>query len=413
MTAEVVPATDPDDILDNVIEVDLADPKLYASERPERIWRTMRRARRPIHMTGLRDHWAITRYEQVREAFRHSHRLSSLKGMRLGEKPTDTMAGEAAGGLSMLVSDDPAHAQVRRALESAFSARALRRLTDSTRALARRLVSDAVARSPVDVVGAVATPLLTAVACDLVGIPDGDRPLIAELSQSAFSGSGYATATAQITAHVRLLEYCDELLTSKRRTPGDDLATALVQARVNGRTMSREAAIMNCHDFIMGGNASARYALTAVPMTMITQRPFWTALRAEGGDFGIATEELLRCETSVNHVMRCLLDDLEIGGVTMRRGELVTLWLRSANRDEDVFDHPDEMRLTARGHAHLSFGLGPHYCIAAHIGRLEISSLVRALIEFVGEAELAGEPRRMESSMLRGYRSLPMTLRPN
>ena len=108
--------------------------------------------------------------------------------------------------------------------------------------------------------------------------------------------------------------------------------------------------------------------------------------------------------------MRTLLGDLEIGGVVMRPGEFVTLWLRSANRDEDVFDDPDEMRLTSRGHPNLSFGHGPHYCIAAYLARLEISSLLRALADLVGDAELAGEPRRMESSFLRGYRSVPIAL---
>jgi cytochrome P450 len=410
MTAEGVATTDPDDILDNVIQVDLADPKLYASERPERLWATMRRARTPIHMTGLREHWAVTRYEQVREVFRSSQHLSSQKGIRLGEKPSDIMAGEASGGMSMLVADDPAHAQMRRALESAFSPKALRRLTDSTQALARRLVADAVAQPSVDFVESVATPLLTTVACDLLGIPASDRPRLAELSQMAFSGAGYATATVQITAHVELLAYCDELLTSKYRAPGDDLATTLAQAQMDGKAMSRSAAIMNCHDFILGGNASARYVLTAIPMTMVTQRPFWTQLRAGDGDFAVATEELLRYEAPVNHVMRCLLRDLDVGGVTMRRGELVTLWLRSANRDADVFDDPERMLLIGRGHPHLSFGLGPHYCIAAYLGRLEISSLLRALAELVGDAELVGEPRRMESSFLRGYRSVPLVL---
>jgi cytochrome P450 len=409
MTAEVVAAADPDEVLDNVVRVDLADPTLYASERPERIWATMRRAGAPLRLTGMREHWAVTRYEQVREVFRASHKLSSQKGMRLGEKPSDIMAGEASGGLSMLVADDPAHTQMRRALEPAFSPKALRRLTDSTHALARRLVSDAVAQSSVDFVDSVATPLLTTVACDLLGIPETDRPRLAELSQMAFSGAGYATATSQVTAHVELLAYCDELLTGKRRTPGDDLATTLAQAQTDG-TMSRQAAIMNCHDFILGGNASARYVLTSIPMTMLAQRPFWTLLRAGQSDFDVATEELLRYETPVNHVMRCLLDDLEVGGVSMRRGELVTLWLRSANRDADVFDDPEQMRLSPRGHPHLSFGQGPHYCIAAYLGRLEISSLLRALAELVRDAEPAGEPRRMESSFLRGYRSVPLAL---
>jgi len=110
--------------------------------------------------------------------------------------------------------------------------------------------------------------------------------------------------------------------------------------------------------------------------------------------------------------MRTLLDDLEIDGVQMRRGDLVTLWLRSGNRDEDVFDDPDLPRASGHGQAHLAFGHGPHYCIAAFLARVEIQSLVRALAEEVSDAELAGTPQRMESNFLRGYRSVPIALRP-
>ena len=94
----------------------------------------------------------------------------------------------------------------------------------------------------------------------------------------------------------------------------------------------------------------------------------------------------------------------------MRRGELVTLWLRSGNRDEGVFDGADEMRLCVRRHAHLSFGAGTHHCIAANLARMEIESLLRALAGVVGDAELTAEPVRMESSFLRGYRSVPIAL---
>jgi cytochrome P450 len=400
-----------DDVLADVLELDLADARLYASERPERIWRTMRAAGVPLRMTGLREHWAVTRYRQVREVLGHSHLLSSEKGMRLGEKATDDRAGEAAGGKSMLVTDDPAHAQMRKALESAFTPRQIRRLASGTQALARRLVAEAAAQPSVDFVAAVAIPLLTTVACELMGIPERDRAEVAALTSTAFSGSGYATATAQITAHVRLLEYCAELLASKRRDPGEDLATLLAQAQLDSRPVRRDVAIMNCHDFVMGGNASARFILTSIPMTLVHHRSFWARLRTGEVDPSAATEELLRFEAPVNHIMRTLLDDLDIAGARMRRGELVTLWLRSANRDEDMFDDPDTIR-PGRPHTHLSFGHGPHYCIAANLARLELQSLVRALAELVSDAELSGTPQRMESSFLRGYRSVPVTLRP-
>lgn len=410
--AQTGTTTHPDDDLDHVLAVDLADPMLYATERPEQIWRTMRRAGVPLRLAGFRSHWAVTRYGQIKEVLRHSSLLSSEKGMRLGEKATDGAAGATAGGMSMLVTDDPAHAHMRRILEPMFSPQAVRRLADRTGALARRLVSEAVAQPSVDFVESVAAPLLTTVACDLVGVPGPDRAHVAQLCQTAFSGSGYATATAQITAHVELLEYCANLIAGKRRTPGDDAATALAHARIDGPQLRRAAAIMNCHDLILGGNASARYVLTSLPVTMLTQRPFWNQLRAGTADFAAAAQELLRYETPVNHIMRVLLDDLEIEGVRMRRGEFVTLWLRSANRDEDVFDGGDEMRLGVPRRAHLSFGAGLHYCIAANLARMEIESLLRALTGLVSAAELTSAPVRMESSFLRGYRSVPIALHP-
>jgi cytochrome P450 len=408
-------ASHPDHILDEVLKLDLNDPQLYAGERPETVWKTMRSAGVPLRMTGRRDHWAVTRYHQVREVLKNSHLLSSEKGMRLGEKASDGRAGEAAGGMSMLVTDDPAHTEMRRALEGAFAPRQMRRLTDSTQALARRLVSEATAQPSVDFIEAVATPLLSTVTCDLLGVPESDRVYLAGLTSTAFSGSGHASeaATAQITAHVQLLEYCDKLIASKRRSPGDDLVTLLAQAQMYGRPLSREMAIMNCHDFILGGNASARYMLTNIPMSMISQRPFWMQLRSGDADFAIATEEMLRCECPVNHVMRALLDDLQVGGVVMRRGDLVTLWMRSANRDADVFDEPETMRPIKRRHTHLSFGHGPHYCIAAYLARIEIGALIRALAELVSDAELSGTPRRLESGLLRGYRSVPISLTPS
>src|SRR5215469_6536077 len=191
-TAQASRPTHPDDDLDQVLTIDLSGPMLYATERPERIWRTMRRAGVPLRCAGSRSHWAVTRYRQIREVLRHSSLLSSEQGQRLGEKTTDGAAGASAGGMSVLVTDDPAHAQMRRILEPAFSPKAVRRLADSTGALARRLVCEAAAQPSVDFVQSVAAPLLTTVACDLVGVPYPDRSQIAELCQAAFSGSGYA-----------------------------------------------------------------------------------------------------------------------------------------------------------------------------------------------------------------------------
>ncbi|SCF23435.1 Cytochrome P450 [Micromonospora echinospora] len=400
-----------DDVLDEARTVDLTDPRLYATDRPERIWRTFRRAGVPVRSPGLRDHWAITRHAQIREILKHSHLLSSAKGNHLGEKATDVAAGEAAGGMSLLVSDGPVHAAMRRVLGAAFTPKLMHRLTASTEELARQLVSQAAAEPSVDFVQSVAAPLPAAVICDMLGVPASDRDHVIRLTQAAFGGSGHVTSGNQMAAHTELFVYCAELIAAKRRRPGEDVATVLATAEIDGRPMSREMAVMNCHDLIAGGNETARHTSSAAAVTMVTEPAFWRDVRGGQADMATATDELLRHETPVNHMMRVLLGDIEIAGVTMRRGEFVTFWVRSANRDEDVFDDPDEMRATRRPNPHLGFGFGAHYCIAAMLARIEVGAIVRALAEVVGHAELVAPPVRLESNFFRGYRSVRIALR--
>jgi cytochrome P450 len=401
---------DADEILDEAIKVDLADPKLYAGERPERIWKTLRKAETPIRSSGFREHWAVTRHRQIEEVYRNGVRFSSEKGMHLGEKSTDHLAGEAAGGMSLLVTDDPAHFEMRRAMGAAFTPKMMRRLADSTLEIARGMVSDAASKGSVDFVSAVAGPFPAVVICDLLGVPKGDRSYVTRLTQ-AFSGSGYATSSAQLAAHAELFGYCDQLLMRKRRTPGDDVATVLANATMYGKPMSREVAVMNCHDLIAGGNETARHASSAAALSLVTHPAAWRKLRDGDVDVAGATEEILRFEAPVNHVMRVVLEDTEIGGATMRRGEYVTLWLRSANRDEEVFEKPDELVFARRPNKHLTFGLGSHFCVAASLARIEVGSIVHALLEIVGQAELSGQPKRLESNFFRGYRSVPLSLK--
>jgi cytochrome P450 len=410
MLSRVDEPTHPDDLLAEARKVDLTDPRLYASERPERIWRTFRRAGGPVRSHGLRDHWAITRHAQIREVLRHSDRISSAKGNHLGEKPSDVVASAAAGGMSLLVSDGEAHAEMRRVLGAAFTPRLMRRVTDSTRELARRLVTEAMEQPAADFVQAVAVPLPAFVICDLLGVPEADRPEVVRLTKTAFGGSGHTTSGAQMAAHTELFSYCHRLVTEKRRTPGEDVVTALAQAQFMGRPMSRTMAVMNCHDLIAGGNETARHSSGAAALTLVTEPEFWRQLRAGEADPDVATEEILRRETPVNHIMRVLINDLTIAGVSMRAGDFVTLWLRSANRDEDVFDAPEELRAARRPNPHLGFGHGPHYCVAALLARIEVGAVVRALAGLVRTAELRAEPVRLESNFFRGYRSLSLAL---
>ncbi|MBB1151742.1 MULTISPECIES: cytochrome P450 [Amycolatopsis] len=396
------------DVLEDLARIDLTDARLYSDDRPERAWKQMREFGRPIRSGGFREHWAVTRYRHIQEVQRNAHLFSSQKGMHLGEKPTDDKAGAAAGGLSLLVTDDPAHAEMRKTINTSFTPKLLRKLTDSTLQIARDLVSAVLDQGTFDFVEKVAAPLPTIVTCELLGVPDDDRDHVKELTQAAFSGSGYTTSNAQIAAHTKLFGYCHKLLAAKRRRPGNDVATVLANATMYDQPIRPEIAVMNCHDLIAGGNETARHTSSAGALTLVTDPGEWAMLRAGRADPDTATEEILRLGCPVSHVMRVATEDVEIGGTRMHAGEFVTLWLRSANRDPEVFDRPDTLDFTRKPNRHLTFGLGSHYCIAAFLARLEVGSIVKAMLELVGTAELRGDPVHLESNFFRGYRSLPM-----
>src|SRR6266540_1511699 len=157
------------DLLEDLARVDLSDARLYADDRPEQVWKQLRDLGTPIRSGGFREHWAVTRYRHIQEVHRNGHAFSSEKGMHLGEKPTDDKAGAAAGGKSLLVTDDPAHAEMRKAINTSFTPKLLRKLTDSTLQIARDLVSAVVDQGEFDFVEKVAAPLPTIVTCELLG----------------------------------------------------------------------------------------------------------------------------------------------------------------------------------------------------------------------------------------------------
>ncbi|HEX6351915.1 cytochrome P450 [Actinophytocola sp.] len=386
------------------VDVDLADSRLYASEEPERIWQDLRRAGGPVRADE--GYWVLTRYAHVESVFRRTAAFSSEKGMQLGaDRTSAAMAAEAAAGKMLIVSDGAAHSEIRKAIGAAFTPKMIRRLTESTLAIARDLVESAATGEPVDFVAEVSAPLPATVICDLLGVPAADRAWISRVTQTAF---GDPDETEQVVAHAELFDYCDRLVRMKRDEPDDDVATALATATLGGQPMSQEVAVLNCHGLISGGNETTRHAGSFAALSTLTWPEQWELLRAGEVAVDHAAEEILRLSSPANHVMRMAVLDHEIGGETIRAGELVTLWLGSANRDEEVFEEPDSLRFARRPNRHLTFGLGVHFCLGAFLARLEVRSLISALAGF--SVELVGEPDRLVSNVLRGYSRVPVIL---
>ncbi|MEU8659794.1 cytochrome P450 [Actinoplanes philippinensis] len=396
------------DLLDGA---DLADPRVHAERDLGAVWRRLR-DEDPVHRHGPAGEadgfWVVTRYDDVAAVYKDSETFTSERGNVL-----DTLlnGGDSAAGRMLAVTDGPRHGALRGALKRPFAPRALQTVVESVRRGTWTQISRALDRPGCDFANDVAAYIPLAAICDLLGVPESDRGLIISLTSTALSSAdGEATAEGTWTSRNDLLLYFAELAESRRAKPYDDLVSLLVTQQVDGRPLSHEEIIFNCYSIVMGGHETTRLSMVGAVRAFIDHPAQWAAF--ERGDVTVesAVEEVLRWTTPALHAGRTATRDTFLGGSFVEEGDIVTIWNVSANRDERVFDRPDEFDLARTPNKHLSFAYGAHFCLGAYLARAEIGALLTALREQVRTIEPAGEPRRVYSSFLSGYSALPVRL---
>ncbi|MEU6122101.1 cytochrome P450 [Streptomyces sp. NPDC047123] len=311
----------------------------------------------------------------------------------------------------MLDLEAPAHTRIRRLVAKAFTPRTVERLRPYVTGLADRLVAGLVADGGGDLVARIAEPLPVAVIAEMLGVPEADRPLLRPWS-AAICGMyelnpGPATAARAVRASVEFTAYLRELIAVRRRQPGEDLISGLIAAHEDGESLSEQEMISTCvlllnagHEATVNATVNGWYALFRHPAQL-------AALRADpAGLVPAAVEELMRYDSPLQLFERWVLDDIEIGGVTIPRGAELALLFGSANHDPAVFDRPAGLDLARRDNPHLSFGAGIHYCIGAPLARLELTASLRALLRGAPGLRPAAEPRRNPNFVIRGLAEL-------
>jgi cytochrome P450 len=356
----------------------------------------------------------VTTHRDVSAAARATRALSSEFGMTI-----DTLsdARDRSAGLMLELTDPPRHARLRRIVSAAFAPGRVELLRPRIEAIADQLVRDVAAGGePFDVVGDLAARLPLRVVATLLGLAEDDLPFIERCLETMFAsrpataavGRPSAVATAGRTASVRLLGYLGDVL-RRRSAPGDDLLGALATAEIAGDRLTGTEVVMNAYNLLIGGSLSTRYTLAGGLLALAEEPEAWRRL-CQGGDLAAAVEEILRWTTAGMHLVRTATGDTTIGGVEIRSGEPVALWLASANRDESVFDAPDEFRIDRDPNPHLTFATGAHACIGSALARLQLTVLLARLADTGAALRLAGPVRWVESNFLSGPASLPLRL---
>jgi cytochrome P450 len=251
------------------------------------------------------------------------------------------------------------------------------------------------------------------VLADLLGMPRADRHLIFEWS-NALIGFDNPDADTHIegalTAITDLLAYGQSMADSRRAAPVDDVVSRIVNAEVDGERLDDTEFAMFWLLLVVAGNETTRNALSGA-VVALHEHDLWEPLAARPELLPTAVEELLRYVSPVMHFRRTATSDTVLGGQRVRAGDKVVVWYGAANRDPLVFDDPHALDLARDPNPHVAFGVGPHFCLGAHLARLEMVETLGRLLAAAPGLEIAGPVQRVASNFINGVSHLPVRVR--
>ncbi len=340
--------------------------------------------------------WAVVRHADLVEVTRRPGDFLSGKGITFESIPPELL--DAAQGF--IAMDPPRHTKIRRLVAAAFTPKQLGRIDDQIVANARRIVDDIADKGRIDFVSEVAALVPMHNICDMLGIPEEHRRTVAYESQFAdgwrderlLKGAEPIDRLVQTIHTVRTI--ADELIADRRRNPGDDLITSLVQAEVDGERLSDDEISSFFMLLIIAGNDTTRQS-TSHGLKALTDFPEQRAWLMEDPDgrMTMAIEEIIRWATPIMTFRRTAAHDTELGGHHITEGDKIIMFYSSANMDTEVFDHPEQLNLSRSPNKHVAFGGGGiHHCLGAQLARRQLAATFRELLTRLPDIHTVGEP---------------------
>ena len=375
----------------------------------------------PVHWVERWGCWLLTRAGDIDQTIRDPRRFSSADRVtRVIERMPGWETGAFAAlhenfAVGMAQTDPPNHTRVRGLVSSAFTPRRVEGLRARVAELVDGYLEPHVATGRIELVADLAHPLPAVVIAEMAGFPVADRARFRDWTYriNAFffqSGTADPVAAADADAAVREARaWIHDLLAERRAHPTDDLLSALVAADIEGGRLTEAELLSTAITLFLGGHDTTTQ-LIALGMSALVRHPDQLdLLRARPELVPAAVEEMLRYDAPFQMNLRFVTEDVELGGQTLRAGDLVRQALGAANRDPARFEDPDALRIERPPARHLSFGLGHHFCPGAPLARLQAQIAVDAMVRRLPSLRLdPADPRPDVRSDItnRGLRSL-------
>lgn len=385
------------------------------------------RENNPVHRSpdGF---WVLSRHEDVLGILRHKSSSadslnadSTQQSDRLGSPDRDAQrelirtSGE--DNRPFLFRDPPDHERLRGLVQRAFTPRRIMELKPFVTTLARAMVAQHCNGEPFNAVQELAWPLPVAVICEMLAIPASDHESFQ--AKSALLARGLdpefllseADRRDRDDALLHFIGYFSGLFAERRQRPGDDLLTAMVQAKDGEDQLTEGELLSTAILLLVAGHETTMNLISGSLLALSRDRVAQDRLRATGVDRA-AVDELLRMVSPVQLTVRVMLDDVELGEHVLEKGSSVMLLIGAANRDPAVFANPTELDLARDPNPQLGFGFGLHHCLGSPLARLEAQVLLEELLAATSSFEVTGPVHYRPNIVLRGLAELDVVLQP-
>ncbi|MGH2685293.1 MAG: cytochrome P450, partial [Actinomycetota bacterium] len=351
-------------------------------------------------------YWAVLRHADVV----HVARTPAVFSASLGGVVLEDLAEEQLAMMRhmLLAMDPPGHDVHRKPLAPVFGARVIGRLEEQIRSIVRSVLA-AHEGGVVDLVHDVCAPIPSQVVGTLMGLPEDDWPRVQAWAERQTSGQD-ADYAAGPSAGVEMAMYGIELAARRRQEPSrDDVTSLILESTFDGEPMSDIDFGSFYVQLVTAGNDTTKTMLSSGTLALLQHPDQLALLRDDPGLISGAVEEILRWANPLHYFRRTATRDTSLGATAIRAGDKLAMVYTSANRDADVFDDPHRFDIRRAPNPHLSFGIGPHFCLGAHLARLEGRVFFEELVAYP-TIELAGEPVRLRSNLNNALKRLPTYL---
>jgi cytochrome P450 len=347
--------------------------------------------------------WAFMKFADVYGALRDHETFSSAG---------NPLEGKVVPKLVLITDDPPRHTRFRRLVNKAFTLKRIEALTPWITNTAHELL-DELDKGEVDIVQSYTIPLPVKVIARLLGIPGEDYQTFKRWSDVLLTlATSAMTVTEQIKSNQEMAAYFARMALDRQTQGADDLITALVEAEVEGESLQDWEILGFCILLLVAGNETTTNLIGNLLNILVERPELWQQLREDRSLVETVIEETLRYESPVHRLSRVTTRDVEVSGVKIPAGEMISIFYGAANRDPAVFSNPDEFRLDRDLRNHVAFGMGIHYCLGAPLARAETQITLNAFLDRFPVIRRGSAPpvRQAHSPIVFGFQQLPLVL---